>query len=286
LTLDPNHAGAHAGAAFAYISLAAGYGAMTNQKARVLALEHARSALALRDDLADAHAAMADIEFLYNWNSKSAEEDYRKALDLNPSLVIARNQYAQLLAASRRFDESLEQAREVETVEPGSAPSLMGLLLYYKKDYDAAENAIRASMNERPDVANLHILLGRIAEARGRLAEALEESQAALQLSRGGGVPLRVQIVRLEALTGQRDEAEKKLRRLQQDAMQGHVQFRSRDLAYIRLAFGDREGALQAFARAIDERDPTLVWLGVDPRVDSLRQDPRFLAMLKQLGLS
>jgi tetratricopeptide (TPR) repeat protein len=162
----------------------------------------------------------------------------------------------------------------------------MGLLLYYKRDYDAAENAIRAAMNERPDVANLHIHLGRIAEARGRLAEALEESQSALQLSRGGGVPLRVQIVRLEALTGQKQEAAKMLRELQQDAVEGRVQLRSRDLAYIRLAQGDREGALQAFERAIDERDPSLVWLGVDPRVDSLRPDPRFVGMLKQLGLS
>src|SRR5205814_327603 len=83
ISLDSEYAAAHAGAAFAYVNLA-GNGAMTHQKARALALEHARTALELRDDLADAHAAMAYIEFLYDWNFKSAEKEYRKALDLNP----------------------------------------------------------------------------------------------------------------------------------------------------------------------------------------------------------
>ncbi len=284
ISLDGEHAAAHAGAAFAYV-YSASNGAMTHQKGRAKALEHARRALELRDDLADAHAAMAYIEFLYDWNFKSAEEEYRKALDLNPNLIIARSQFAQLLAASHRFDESLAQARDVEAIEPGSAPHLNGLLLYYKRDYAAAETAIRGAMNERPDITNVHIMLGRIAEARGRLAEALEETRIASQLSAGGGVALQVQIVRLESLVGQRREAERLFRELQQEAADGHVQLTSRDLAYIRLAFGEREHALQGFARAIDERDPGVVWLGLDPRVDSLRSDPRFSAMTKQLGL-
>jgi len=284
LALDAEHAGAHAGAAVAYVGLAAN-GGMTHQKARALALGHAQRALALRDDLAEAHAAMAFIAFLYDWNFKSAEEEYRKALDLNPNLVIALNQYAQLLGAARRFDESLAQALRVEATEPGSAPELKGLLLYYKRDYDSADNTLRAALTGSPDVPGLHIMIGRVAEARGRLTEALEQTRAASQLAAGGGVALRVQLVRLEAMNGQTREAQKAFRQLQQDALDGRVQLTSRDVAYSQLAFGDRERALQAFARAIDERDPSLVWLGVDPRVDSLRQDSRFVALLKQLGL-
>jgi hypothetical protein len=87
-------------------------------------------------------------------------------------------------------------------------------------------------------------------------------------------------------LSGNETQARKLLRDLQQEAVNGSVQLGARDMGYVWLAFGDRERALQAFARAIDERDPTLVWLGVDPRVDALRQDVRFAAMLKQLGLS
>ena len=99
-------------------------------------------------------------------------------------------------------------------------------------------------------------------------------------------MPLRVQIIRLLAMAGQRREAEKAFRELQQESADGRVQLTSRDVAYVWLAFGDRERALNAFARAIDDRDPSLVWLGVDPRVDSLRPDPRFVELLKQLGRS
>jgi tetratricopeptide (TPR) repeat protein len=284
LSVDSDHPGAHVGAAYAYLSLAAN-GATTHQKARAMAFGHVRRALELRDDLAEAHAAMGDIEFRYDWIIKSAEEEYRTALALNANLSSARNEYAQLLAASGRFDESLEQATLSESLEPGAVPSLSGLLLYYKKDYQAAEKVLRAAMIERPDLASLHILLGRIAEARGRFPEAIEETRTALQLSANGGVPLRVQMVRLEALSGRPDEARRLLRELQTEASQGSLQLASKDVGYIRLAFGDHEGALQAFARALDERDPSMVWLGVDPRVDSLQQDPRFAAMLKQLGL-
>lgn len=285
LTVDPAHARAHAGAAFAYISLAAN-GGMTHQQARARALEHVRRALDLQDDLAEAHAAMADIDFLYNWNVKRADEEYRKGLDLNGSLAAARNQYAQLLAATGRFDEALAQARLTEAIEPGRVVSLSGLLLYYKRDYPAAEQAIRAAMVQRPDAASLYILLGRVAESQGRLSEALNATRTALQLSANGGMPLRAQMVRLEALSGDIDGARRHLQELEQAASNGLVQLTARDRGYLRLAFGDRENALRAFARAIDERDPSMVWLGVDPRVDVLRGDPRFEAMLTQLGLS
>ena len=213
LTADRTHARANAGAASAYITLAA-IGSMTHQKARALALEHVRRSLELNDDLAEAHATKGQIEFLYEWNIRTAEEEYRKALDLNPSLASALNQYAQLLAAAGRFDESLAQAGVIEAIDPEGLPTLPGLLLYYRRDYPAAEKALRGALSARANVAGLHILLGRVAEAQGRLPEALEETRLALQLSNNGGVPLRVQMVRLEALNGRGDQARQLLREL------------------------------------------------------------------------
>jgi tetratricopeptide (TPR) repeat protein len=283
LKMDSAYAAANAGAAYAYIVLDANR-VMTHQKARALALAHARRALDLRDDLAEAHATMADIEFFYNWNIPGAEEEYRKSLDLNPSLTSARAHYGEFLAATNRFDESLAQAERVETLGPGDAPTLPGLLLYYKRDYPAAEKAIRAALIPRPDSAALHVLLGRVSEAQGRMPDALEATRVAMQLS-GSIVPLRVQMIRLEALSGHPDRARDSLRDLEAVTSQRSQQIESRDRAYILLAFGDVDGALAAFERALEERDPTLVWLGVDPRLEALRQNPRFTTMLKQLGL-
>jgi TolB-like protein/Flp pilus assembly protein TadD len=284
LTMDPDYAAANAGAAYAYIVLDA-HRVITHQKARAKALAHVRRALGLRDDLAEAHATMADIEFLYDWNIAGAEQEYRTSLDLNPSLTSARAHYAEFLAATGRFDESLVQAGLVETLGPGDVPTLTGLVLYYKGDYLAAEKAIRTALIPRPDAAALHILLGRVSEAQGRMTDALRATRVAMQLS-GNVVPLRVQMVRLEVLSGRPDRAHETLRDLEAVISQRSQQLEARDLAYIRLAFGDRAGALDAFDRALEERDPTLVWLGVDPRVDSLRPYPRFTAMLKQLGLT
>ncbi len=283
LRMDPAYAAAHAGAAYAYIVLDANR-VMTHQKARALALAHARRALELRDDLAEAHATMADIEFFYDWNIAGAEQEYRTSLDLNPSLTSARAHYAEFLAATGRFDESLVQAGLVETLGPGDAPTLLGLLLYYKRDYPAAEKAIRAALIPRPETAALHVLLGRVSEAQGRMTDALEATRVAMQLS-GNIVPLRVQMIRLEALNSHPDRARESLRDLEAATAQRSQQIESRDLAYIRLAFGDHDGAVDTFERALEERDPTLVWLGVDPRIDALRQYPRFTAILKQLGL-
>ena len=283
LKVDSNYAAAHAGAAYAYIVLDANR-VMTHQKARAMALTHARRALELRDDLAEAHATMADIEFFYNWNIAGAEEEYRRSLDLNPSLTSARAHYAEFLAATDRFDESLIQAERAETLGPGDAPTLTGLLLYYKRDYPAAEKAIRAALIPRADNAGLHVLLGRVSEAQARMTDAVEATRVAMQLS-GSIVPLRVQMIRLEALSGHRDRARESLRDLKAVTSHRSQQIESRDLAYILLAFGDVDGALDAFERALEERDPTMVWLGVDPRLEALRPYPRFTAMLKQLGL-
>src|SRR4029079_6220866 len=236
------------------------------------------------DTLAEAHAAMADIDFLYDWNIKGAEEEYRTALDLNPSLAVARNHYAQLLSAAGRCDESMAQLASVESIDPDGEPTLPTLLLYYRGDYHAAEKAARAALSKRPNLPVLHLLLGRIAEAQGRFADALDETRQASQLSATGGVPLRVQIVRLEALSGRSQLAQQHLRALEAEAAAGTLQLSARDICDIRLACGDEDGAVATFALAVDERDPSLVWLGVDPRVNSLRQHPRFAALLKQLG--
>jgi len=92
-------------------------------------------------------------------------------------------------------------------------------------------------------------------------------------------------MIRLQALSGHLDQARESLRALAEVSSQRSQQIEARDLAYILLALGDVDGALNAFDRALEERDPTLVWLGVDPRLDALRPNPRFTAMLKQLGL-
>jgi tetratricopeptide (TPR) repeat protein len=92
-------------------------------------------------------------------------------------------------------------------------------------------------------------------------------------------------LTRLQALAGRQEDARASLRELQRDAASRRVRLSARDLGYIHLSMGDEAAALDAFEEAVAERDPSLVWIGVDPRLDPLRANPRFQAILQRMKL-
>ena len=108
----------------------------------------------------------------------------------------------------------------------------------------------------------------------------------AWELAGEGGVNLHVLVIRLQALSGDVSGARAAMTELERAARGGTVRVNPRDRALVALGFGDTEEALNAFDLAFGERDPALVWMPVDPRVDSLRSEPRFRAMLKKLSLN
>jgi TolB-like protein len=287
LQLDSQHPAAHAGAARAYVLLGM-TGTISQAQARASALGEIRRALDLDPDLAEAHATLANISFLYDWDFPGAEREFLRSLELNANSGYARTFYADYLAALRRFDESLLQAETAKRLDPeaGSVARRYALFLYYKHDYAAAERALRDATAIEPNNQGLPVLEGRIAEARGFFSNALEATDRAMQLSGGGGVPLRVQEIRQQALAGRREEALAGLLTLQREAANRTIRLSARDLAYIQLALGNKEQALESFGQAVSDRDPTVVWLGVDPRVDTLQHDARFRRLLRVIGLT
>jgi tetratricopeptide (TPR) repeat protein len=114
--LDARHAAAHAGAARALVRLGTS-GAIPQNNARASALAEVRRAFELDADLADAHAADADIKFLYDWDWAGAERGYQRSLELNPSFTYARTYYGQVLAARGRFDEALNQTSTAQRLD-------------------------------------------------------------------------------------------------------------------------------------------------------------------------
>ncbi|HEY7497298.1 MAG TPA: protein kinase [Vicinamibacterales bacterium] len=286
LIADPQHVAAHVGAARAYAGLGAN-GAITNAQARSEGSKEVRRALELDADHAEAHAALAHILFSYDWDWAEAQREFKRSLELNPNSRYARTFYANCLAALGRFDEALVHAEVAKRLDPqsGFAARVYALVLYYKRDYDAAERALQDAMTIEPSAAAGPLLQGRIDEARGRYAKALEETQRAADLSGGGRAPLRIALIRLEALAGNRDKAIGDLSQLQREAASRAIRLLPRDLAYAALALNNTEGAIDLFTQAFDDRDPTIVWLAVDPRLDPLRRDARFQQLLKRIGL-
>jgi serine/threonine-protein kinase len=286
LAADPAHVAAHVGAARAHAGLGAN-GAITNEQARSEGLKEVRRALELDADHAEAHAALAHILFNYDWAWAEADSEFKRSLELNPNSRYARTFYANYLAALGRFDDALVHAEMAKRLDPqsGFAARVYALVLYYKRDYDPAERALQEAVAIEPSAAAGPLLQGRIDEARGRYAKALEETHRAADLSGGGRAPLRIALIRLDALAGNRDKAIADLAQLQQEAASRSIRLLPRDLAYVALALNNTERAMDLFTQAFDDRDPTLVWLAVDPRLDPLRRNPRFTELVQRIGL-
>jgi serine/threonine protein kinase/tetratricopeptide (TPR) repeat protein len=284
---DPDYAAAHASAALAYVKFAA-FGGMTHGEARSKASYEVRRASETGEEIAETHAAAADIKLLYDWDWEGAERELRRSLDLNPGFLYARNVYAQFLARQQRFDESLKLSEESLAMDPQSVDALVnhGMLLYYKRDYAAADEVSQRALTMQPASGGALILRSRVAEAQQRYDDALAAALEAGRIAGDENVNVRVVIIRLQALAGHLAEARAATAALERAAREGKLLVRARDFAYVYLGLGRRDEALSHFERAVDERDPLLVWLSVEPRVDPLRTEPRFQAILKKIGLN
>jgi eukaryotic-like serine/threonine-protein kinase len=286
LRFDPQHAAAHAGAARAHVALGLN-GSISHSAARAAAAAELRRALDLDPDLAEAHATLAHMSYIYDWDWAGAERAFLHSLELNPNSPYARTFYAEFLAARRRFDESISQAETARQLDPEScaAARRYALVLYYKHDFASAARALQDASAIEPNNAAAPILQGRIAEAQRAYDDALASTRQALQLSGGGGVPLQVQEIRQQALAGHPDDALARLRSLQRTPPAGAIHVSARDLAYVELALGNTDKALDLFRHSVADRDPTVVWFAVDPRLDALQRDPRFQELLRTVGL-
>jgi serine/threonine protein kinase/tetratricopeptide (TPR) repeat protein len=283
--IDPAYAAAHGSAAFAYVKLA-GFGGISYGEARTLARNEIRRAEATGEETAEAHAAEAHLKLLYEWDWQAAEREFQKSLAINPGFVAARNVYAQLLAAEHRFDESLHLSQETLRIDPQSIEALInhGTVLYYKHDFEQAEDVSRRALAMDAGNENALMFRARVLEAQERYDDALALATEAQRLTGDGNVTGRMVIIRLLALSGRMDESRAATVALEQAGRKGTLRVRPRDLGFIYLAQGRINDSLDQFERALDERDPSLVWLTIMPRVDPLRDNPRFGAILQRVG--
>ena len=171
--------------------------------------------------------------------------------------MYARNVYAQLLAAQKRFDEMLSLSEESLQMDPQSLDALVnhGMLLYYKRDYAAAEQVSRRALSMQPGDEAALLLLTRVIEAQGRFGEALATANEAARLAGDAGVNLqRRRVIRLQALRTRRQArvAAAELEKAGRTAPCGSARGISRTCT----PPGTNEDALDQFERALDERDP------------------------------
>ena len=258
-------------------------GVLTPAEVRAAAPAAASDALKYDPTSAEVALAVADVNFRLNWNWAVADEAYRNAIRLNPSYMEARTQYASFLAAAGRVAEGLREIQEAEAIDPLSddVHSTMLQLLFYSGRYDDVIRRARERLSN--ESIRGHVMLARSYAGAGRHAEAIAQMQTAIKISSITGYEAMLAV--LYANAGNSAEARRILGSLEARRASGVGYVAPQDLGYILVALGDHDGAIARLNEAVDEQASRLLWLGVDPRVDKLRSDPRFVAILKRLGI-
>jgi serine/threonine-protein kinase len=284
--LDSRYALAHVGSARSYLMIGS-RGDMSHAEARASALAEVRDALTIDENLPEAHAAQAEIKFYYDWDWPGAEAEYRRALELNPSLTYARRRYAAFLAAVGRLDEAVEQASQAELLDSFSTDALVehGMVLYYRRDFEAARAVLARALSLEQTSKTALFMLARVDEAEGHFDDALQRTNEVLRLAGGGILSWRLHAIRLQALAGHEAEAQRAFQELRRTAAENKQRIAAEHLAYLQIAFGNLDEGMALLEDAASELDPDLHWLAVDPRVDRLRPMPRFTALLERLRL-
>lgn len=280
---DPNYALAYTGLADS-LGLMGFMGLAPAAEVMPKAKEAARRAIEIDESLPEAHASLGGIFKNYDWDWAAAEREFQRALDLNPHYANGHRMYATYLAAVGRPEESQRETRDALELDPFSLPIRVegGYNAYMAGDYERAlEEALR-TLELEPQFAPAQSVLGQVYEQLGRYDEAI----AALEKSRilASEHPATLAAVsHALAGAGRMEEARALLDRLTEQSRQQHVSPFWLALAYE--GVGEKAAALDALEEAYEQHDVILVWLGTEPRVDSLRAEPRFVEILRRIGL-
>ena len=283
ISKDPNYAPAYAGLADTYAALAL-LEFMPPRKAFPKAKEAAMKAIKLEESLSEAHTSLGLVKFQYDWDWEGAEEEFKRAIELNPNYGAAHHFYADLLKARGRFGEAHSKIKQAHLLDPLSLAINTGVghVLYLSRKYDEAIEQYRKTVELDPKFLQARLWFGRPYMQKGKFKEAIAELKEAVRLSNGGTIALSM-LGQAYGAAGRKREARKILAELKKRSRTRYVP--SYWIAVIYNALGDSDDALTWFEKAYKERSSWLVWMNVEPRFDRLRSDKRFNALIRKMNL-
>ena len=284
IAIDPAYA-------LAWGGIADAYGVMGSMKitapdeAFPRARAAAKRALEIDPRLADAHASLAYVHWLHEWDWPAAEASFRESVRLNPSYATGHRWYGQFLSGQGRHEEAVEEVRRALDLDPLSLiiHTAVGDALFFARRYSESIEYYRKSIEMDPEFQAGHSDIARALEFSGNIEEALREYEAAIRLSGATAADASVGRANALAAAGNREEA---LAVLEQLKRRRSERFTSPwGIASIYAKLGEDDEALSWLDRAYEEHDPPLVWLKVHPRFDAIRSHPHFVALLRKMRL-
>jgi tetratricopeptide (TPR) repeat protein len=237
----------------------------------------------LDDKLAEAHASLGNV-MADDFDFGTAERELRRAIELNPNYPSAHQWLAELLSVLKRHDEALAEIRRALELDPFSIVfnRVYGGLLISARRFDEAIEQYRNTIELDPNVLMSHNGLGRAYEAKGMYDQAVEEYLTAFGME---GLPP-------EAVTKMKEVYTKSGRNafVQAALNLNLAKSKTSDIRPFRMAglyarLGQKDETIAWLARAYDERDPELQYLSVNFEFDGVRSDPRFVDLVRRIGL-
>ena len=283
IAIDPNYAAAYAGLADAY-SISIDNGFLPPEVGKVKAKSAALKAVALDDSLAEAHVALGLVYDNYDWDWARAEAEYRRAIALNPNSAVAQFIYAALLNELGRHEEAIAANRRALELDPLATRinAHLALALYDARRYDEAIAASQKTLELEPGDPIGHMVLGQAYLEKGMHAQALVELEA-LSRAAGENAACCGPLARAYAAAGKTDKARRLIDRWIAESKRGYKSPYVIAEGYVGLGNDD-----QVFAwleKAYQQRDPQFSSGIVDPIWDRFRSDPRFIDLLRRVGI-
>ncbi|HTT61990.1 MAG TPA: winged helix-turn-helix domain-containing protein [Bryobacteraceae bacterium] len=283
LAQDPQCAFAYAGLADAYC-LSALLNMGPPREIYPRAKEMAMRALRARQDLGEAHAALASVKRLFEWDWAGAEAEYLTALVLSSNSAMTHQAYGAHLAATGKAKEALRELRHSEEIDPLCPRVNVGVAwgLYVARDFQGASEQSWKVLAMEPKFGAAQYTLGLAYEQMGLTEDAAVELRNARTCS-GDHPAVLAALAHVHACYGDASQAARMLGELEDLSQRRYVS--PYWLALVYTGLQDRERALELLGRAYEERDVWLTWLGVEPRFDALRPETRFTRLLQSIGL-
>ncbi len=281
IDLDPNYALAYAGIADAYRGLALGSEiSPTDSFAKGRAA--ASRAIAIDDTLSDGHTALGMTMFWADWDWDGAEQQLRRAIELNPNDVNAHLFLAHMLSNTGRHQEALNEVRLARELDPlfPFAGALEGQFLLHAGKHDEALDRLQKTFGLAPNFWMPHLFTSMVYIDKGMFPEALIEARKARGLSAASTYSIAIESYTL-AKMGNREEAERVLAEMLEIS-----KTRGMPPSHIAIAYnglGDTERAMEWLEKGFTERDPKMAFLKVDPKWNNLRSTPRFIELMKRM---
>jgi tetratricopeptide (TPR) repeat protein len=243
----------------------------------------ATKALALDNTLGEAHTSLAFVLDLFDWDWGAAEREYRQAIDLSPSYATAHQWYTWHLIVLGRNSEAITEMRRAESLDPLSLiiSADMADVLLIARRYDESIQQSRKTMEMDSRFAVTHFQLGQAFVQKHMYNEGIAELQRAIGFS-GGNKTFRSSLAYAYAISGRRNEALEILNDLKNRSDNGFSN--ASQIALIYVGLDEKDKAVTWLEKAYGQRfNPSVL---IRPCFDPLRSDPRFLDLMRRIGLS